>query len=510
MKSRKTIRAVAGIVLIAAGFWLAFPKTYRERTYLIPAGGCRLETGIIEKKDATPQGTVLLFPGLVANKKVMTFVAEGFAEQNLQVFVPDLPGHGHSPGPFSPEHAEECAEALLSGLIARGMANPDRTILVGHSMGGAIAERIATRVPVAGLIAISPAPMRAGHGVSAEELLFRDPPDLPPHSLVMVGALEPQSIRWSAAGLAVTRSDGTTMYEVISGATHGSILFSAAAVRSAQRWAAQVLNLGSAAKSLSLRRLYGALAGFAGLLLLATPFLREIAGKRHIGEPGEGGAEERAEPGNAVAWPRMLTEFAVGAFLVVVLLRFWDPLRPIHLYEGDYLAGFLFILGDALVLLQWKLVREQLSRWKSGLLGAFFGALILFLLFSAWLELSLYEAWLTPAKWARFPFLFLALLPYHLAEEICLGPSTNKSAARRYAAGLSLRAVAWGALAFGLFYLHSGEILMVLLLPYFVLLHLLLRRGMDIARHETGSAAATAVFGAILLAGFCLVIFPVT
>ena len=80
----------------------------------------------------------------------------------------------------------------------------------------------------------------------------------------------------------------------------------------------------------------------------------------------------------------------------------------------------------------------------------------------------------------------------------------------RSVAGLSLRAVAWGALAVGLLYLHSGEILMVLLLPSFVLLHVLERRGMDITRQETGSAAAAAVFGAILFTGFCLVIFPVT
>jgi hypothetical protein len=32
---------------------------------------------------------------------------------------------------------------------------------------------------------------------------------------------------------------------------------------------------------------------------------------------------------------------------------------------------------------------------------------------------------------------------------------------------------------------------------------------MDIVQYETGSAAA-AIFGAILQAGFCLVIFPIT
>src|SRR5215471_6677959 len=145
MKSRKTARAITGIVLVAAGFWLAFPKRHLQKTYLIPAGGCRLEITILERKDGASQGTVLLFPGLVANKKVMTFVAEGFAEQNLRVLVPDLPGHGHSPGPFSPGHAEECAEALLAGLITRGMVNPDHTIVAGHSMGASVALHVGAK-----------------------------------------------------------------------------------------------------------------------------------------------------------------------------------------------------------------------------------------------------------------------------------------------------------------------------------------------------------------------------
>ena len=461
-----------------------------------------METTILERKDGASQGTVLLFPGLVANKKVMAFIAAGFAEQNLRVFVPDLPGHGHSPGPFSPERAEECAEALLSGLIARGMANPDRTIVAGHSMGAAIALRVGAKIPVAGVVAISPAPMRPAHGVSPEMLLYSDPGPMPQRFVVISGSLEPQSMRANAADLVASSSDGAAQHTVIPGVTHASLIFSRRAVRSFQDWTAKTLQLSGTPGTPTLRQLYGALAGFVGLLLLANPFIREITQKKQ--------AVQEVEAGNSVVWYRMLPEFAVGALLVVVLLRFWNPMRPIHLYQGDYLASFILILGVALVLLHWKLLREQFARWKTELAGALFGGLILFLLFSAWLELSLYEAWLTPAKWARLPFLFLAFLPYHLAEEVCLGPSANKSASQRFTAGLSLRAVAWGALAFGVMCLHSGEILMVLLVPYFVLLHLLQRRGMDIVRRETGSAAATAVFGAILLAGFCLVIFPVT
>ena len=178
MTSRNLVRAIAGVLLCVAGFWLALPTPYRERTFLIDAGGCRLETTIVVKQEGGAQGSVLLFHGISANKKIMSYLARGFAEQGLRVYVPDLPGHGRTPGPFSPARAEQCGEALLRELLARGVINADRTILAGHSMGGAIAERIASRVPVAGLIAISIAPMRAAHGVTPEKLVFSDPPAL--------------------------------------------------------------------------------------------------------------------------------------------------------------------------------------------------------------------------------------------------------------------------------------------------------------------------------------------
>ena len=105
MKSQM-IRAIAGVLLCAGGFWLAFSTRYRERTYIINANGCRLETTIVEKPGVAPQGSVVLFHGLSANKKIMSYMARDFAEQSLRVYVPDLPGHGRTPGPFSPARAE--------------------------------------------------------------------------------------------------------------------------------------------------------------------------------------------------------------------------------------------------------------------------------------------------------------------------------------------------------------------------------------------------------------------
>ena len=138
----------------------------------------------------TPQGYVVLLHGLSANKRIMSYITAGFASQGLRVFVPDLPGHGRTDGPFSYERSEQCSENLVRELIARGLLDPERTILAGHSLGGADALRVASHVPVAGVIAISPAPMRPIAGLPPETIPFHGFGALPAHSLIMSAAWE--------------------------------------------------------------------------------------------------------------------------------------------------------------------------------------------------------------------------------------------------------------------------------------------------------------------------------
>jgi len=454
----------------------------------------------MEKPGGATEGSVVLFHGISANKKIMTYLAQGFAAQGLRVYAPDFPGHGRSPGPFSPARAEQCGEALLRELLSRGAISADRTILAGHSMGGAIAVRIASRVPVAGLITISPAPMRATHGVSTEKLLFSDPPQLLPHSLVIAGSLELESMRLNAADLAASRNDGTTKYVEIPGATHVSLLFSSAAMGAAQDWSRQILQLPPTLALPSHLPLLGALAGFAGLLLIAGPFLRVAVGKPSPNEPG-------AKPAN-IGVLRLFVEFGVSSILVVWLLHFWIPLEGLGLFQGDYLASFLLMLGLTLAGIHWNSLRLALLSSPREIMSAAFAGLVLFLLATAWFELSFYEAWLTPMKWARFPFLLAVLLPYHLAEETLLGPPQAGKIGRRIALALSLRLITWGALMAGVLILHSGEILMGLLAVYMALFNLIQTSAMHIVHKGTGSAGAAALFSAILQAGFCLVIFP--
>jgi hypothetical protein len=369
-------------------------------------------------------------------------------------------------------------------------------------MGGAIALRIASRVSVAGVIAISPAPMQAAHGARPEMLLFRDAPPLPAHSLVISGSLEPDSMRGNGADLFASSRDGSSKYVEMPGATHISVLFSAATVHASQEWSAQILHLIPTMRLPSHGPLLGALAGFLGLLLITGPFLREAVGRK----PTEG----IIATGAIITARRLFLEWAASSVLIVVILRLWNPLKVIRVFEGDYLASFLLLLGAVLVAAHWNSVRASFASSPRRILTAAFAGMALLLLVTAWFDLTFYEAWLSSAKWMRFPFLLVVLLPYHLAEETLLGSARPGKKWRRLALALSLRLISWGAIMGGVFVLHSGQILMGLLALYMALFNLLQRSGMDIVREETGSAAATALFGAILQAGFCLVIFPIT
>ena len=514
MTLRKGSRAALGVVLCVAGFVLARATPYREATVNIGAGDCRLVTEVIDLGNDRTQGSVVLFHGLAANKKIMSYIAHGFANENLRVFVPDLPGHGRTPGPFSFERAEACAESLTRELIARRAIDPQRTIISGHSMGGAIAIRVASRVGVAGVVAISPAPMRAAHGVRGDMLPYTSPPTLPAHTLAISAEFEPLGIRELTQDLIKGDGSATGKYLLLPQATHVSVLFDGRAVRACQEWSAEALHFPAPPAIPSYAPLAGALMGLAGILLLAGPFLQETVTLQGPGtKPAQASPTEGEEA--SAAWPgvpmvRGLLEIAVVSFLAVALLRFWNPLSPVRLFNGSYFASFLLIVGMALLLVHHKWARLLFATRISIIVLAGFAGLVLHLLVTAWLDATFSESWLTWARWARFPVLFAAALAALLAEELLLGPVSKRLQIARVSLALALRFPAFLVLMFGIFVLHSGAILLLLLALYLALFSILQRLGMDTVRHQTGSAIAAAVFGAILLAGFCLVIFPVT
>jgi len=497
-------RGGAGVLLLLLGGALSYfsARPYTERHYVVDAGACRMNVTALERRDPArqpPSGAVVLLHGLSANKIIMGYLARAFAELGLRVYIPDLPGHGRSPGPFTPARAESCATALVRGLAARGMVDPRRTILAGHSMGAAIALRIAEKLRPAGVIAISPAPMSMEHGVPPETLLFTEVPQVLPNTLILIGQYEPKGLQDNARDLAKGSDDPQVRFDQMQGNSHVSLLFSPSVAREAQQWAARVLSLPPAVRLPFRGNVLGSVLGLLGMVLLAGPFLRELVGEVKDQD------RVRAE---AVATGQAFLEVFVVSMTAIFLLRYGKPLGMLKSFEGDYLASFFLLTGLGMILLHVKRAANLFRGAPGTLLGAGLGGFLLFFLSTGWLELTVTSAWLTLERWTRFPLFFLAVFLFLYGLELLWGPA--QSFARRYVLFLALVALAWLALTGGVLYLKSGEILLVLLAPYFALLFLVVGLGIHLVRQRSGDARAAALFGAILLAGFCLVLFPVS
>lgn len=496
----KQLFGIIGLLLAGVGIFLLRLHPYPANTVISTAGSCGMRVDVLGSRSSQASGYVVLFHGLSANKRVMFYIAQAFSNQNLRVFVPDLPGHGTTPGSFSYDRAESCSESLVQDLIDRHAILPEDTLLVGHSLGGAIALRLAQHLPVAGVIAISPAPMRPSPEVPTEDLPYHDFGSLPSRTLVMSGGWEPAPLKAAAQNLLSGQPNASSRYIVIPRATHVSLLFDTRVARVIQSWSAHVLGVEPNPAASPLVPLAAFLFGFAGLAILVVPFLKET-----VGTSDQSLAPEATSPPRPLA---VCIQVAVVSIIVVSGLHFCVPLRRLRIFEGDYLASFFAMGGVALLVWNYRRLTALHFRWRP-ILGAAFAAVALIMLFGAWLDVSFFEAWLTAARWLRLPFLALFLFPWVLAEEILLGPVKPFSRWRRFLLSLGLRAIVWAAFVAALFALHSGEVLLLLLGAYFAVFFILERLAASLMRRETHSAAAAAVFGAILFAGLALAIFPI-
>lgn len=179
MKRWEIIFAAVGLLFLALGVrWIHVAELPKQETWL-DAGGCHTPITILEPPAGVqPAGSVVVLHGLSANRRLMMYLAEDFAGHGLRAFAIDLPGHGDSKDAFSFARAQRCATAAVESLIRSGTIDPKKTILLGHSMGGAIAIRMADRDPLAATIALSPAPMTMPQRMPANLLVFSAGADL--------------------------------------------------------------------------------------------------------------------------------------------------------------------------------------------------------------------------------------------------------------------------------------------------------------------------------------------
>jgi pimeloyl-ACP methyl ester carboxylesterase len=517
----QTILAIAGIALLLVGAGFIKRSILPHQNTVIAAANCHTPATIIEPPPGVNAiGTAVLLHGLGANRRTMTYLGADLAGHGFRAYLLDLAGHGDNEDPYTFARAEECADATVESLMRARQIDPASTILVGHSMGGAIAIRMADLAPVAGTIGISPAPMVLPRRMPANLLVFSGELDLWPmkrQASALADAAGGQRIRPS--DFSERRAFGL---QSVPYATHTSLITDRRVAHQSELWAMETLFPRIGAKTLALnldlatydtfqqgrRRLAGSLFGLIGLILL-FPAAAVVAGA--IARPSpESSTLEANEPSH----PRYLlviVEQTVCALVSVLIFALFVPLRFLHLYDGDYLASLLLLSGILLLALNWNYVTPNLRVNIKALIVAAALAFAAFLATGAWLNWQVADLWMNAPRWLRF----FALLPvtalFCFAEEVALGPvGAGKHRALRFIVFLAMRLELWLACLLAYYELASGRALLGVLVTGLAAFSVLQRLASDALRNRTGSALAAAVFDAILASWFIAAVFPLT
>lgn len=121
---------------------------------------------------------VLLLHGLGGSSSSMAPVLPGLAQLVSRVELLDLPGHGRSEVPKTPLSAREYADVLIGVIEELARQTGGKVVLIGNSLGGALALLAAQERPelIAGVVGLNP----AGAQLSEEALhvlprAFADP-----------------------------------------------------------------------------------------------------------------------------------------------------------------------------------------------------------------------------------------------------------------------------------------------------------------------------------------------
>lgn len=516
MKRWEIIFAAVGLLFLALGVrWIHVAQLPKQETWL-DAGGCHTPLTILEPPAGVqPAGSVVVLHGLSANRRLMMYLAEDFAGHGLRAFAIDLPGHGDSKDAFSFARAQQCATAAVESLIRSGTIDPKRTILLGHSMGGAIAIRMADRDPLAATIAISPAPMTMPQRMPANLLVFSAGADLD------VLKRTAQDLSAAAGGARTASADFAQQrafdLQTVPYSTHTSLLSDHRVAHQSELWAMRALFPSIAADTLTLnldlatyetfgngrRRLAGAIFGLLGILALfpaAVALVAKFSGPAQIESPG-------TRPTATL----LLTEGAACAMAAVLLLMLGVPLHFLHLYTGAYLASVLLIVGILLLLLNFGFAMEYATFNGKRCAAAAFLGFATILAIGAWLNWQLDDAWLNAPRWLRFAGLLPVAWIFAFTEEAVLGPPRHgQQRAARFAIFLALRLEIFLACLLAYYLLASGQVLIVILFVYLALFSILQRLATDALRVRTGSATAAALFSAILAAWFISTVFLLT
>jgi fermentation-respiration switch protein FrsA (DUF1100 family) len=130
------------------------PLTTASGNRVAAAFGAALTPQGAPDSDAPKRPTMLYFYGNGwCLRDAVDEDLDRFRRLGINVMIPEYVGYGISGGEPSEAGCYETADACLDYLLKRPDVDPSRIVVAGRSLGGAVAIDLASRRPVAGLVA---------------------------------------------------------------------------------------------------------------------------------------------------------------------------------------------------------------------------------------------------------------------------------------------------------------------------------------------------------------------
>jgi len=496
MRRGDLILAAMGVLLLAGSAAWTRRHAPTVTDFVIEAGGCRTPASVMEPRQSPPRGYALVLHGLSANRRVMQPLAGWMTASGFRIYLVDLPGHGVSTEAYSFARAENCITGSALELERRGWIEPQNTVVIGHSMGGAIAVRLADHFPAAATVAISPAPMILPARLPANLLIFSAQFDVP--------ALKRQAEALARAQDRAESKDSsrkqTAAWVTIWHASHSSLIANRDVKRRTAEWASTAIPGATRNTFVEPANLFPAAAlGALGLALL-FPLGASLC-FRLFRIPAVAG--QFANP----ALAPILWQWPLAALAGVCVLNYGVPLRFLHLLMDDYLASLLLCVAVILGALRWNAAWEWLRGSSVEIIAAAIVGLLALLAAGAWANWQMGEAALNGARAWRMAAMTPLMWPYFFLEESALGTPEGRRL-RRFGAFMGGRLALWLAALLGVWWLQSGEFMIFFLAIPLAGFSVLQRLGADALWTRGGGATAAATFNAILAAGSLAAFLP--
>jgi pimeloyl-ACP methyl ester carboxylesterase len=397
-----------------------------------------------------PHRRALIVHGLDSNKEFMQILSSALADDGVEVYAIDLPGHGDSNAGFNGLLARTALEQAVSYI------KPD--IAVGHSMGASLLIDLAHDVKFQNLVLISPAPTEVNAPEFQHALVTTEGWDLPAVT-TFAPQLEGVELRKFPWGM------------------HSSALINPAQIREIVIWlGGNPDKVHTAARLLWLSLMFAAAIMFAFALL---PYRAPAAVANRVFSPTE-----------------VLVSFVIAGGIAAIVQRFVSVFHWVRLYATDYLVGFLFIAGLALLII---ISCRRFPNAGIGLAGfckavgmAAYVIIVLGLLAGSHLT----HMTLSDGRWWRFVVIAAASFPLFLFDELAIRDVARPW--RNAILGITTRALLIAWMATGVLLFSRESAFLVLLLGLLLLFWVALWLFTSLVRRNVQNPAATALFAALV------------